>query len=125
MRRTAILTAALLACAVVQAQTKDAGLLRSASFAESVPAADSSGMAKRLAEALDRQLAGSCPFVPDHLDFFREAVRETGPLRAAMFTLDRMTRSGRVGTAQHHHFSEDGFIHESVESYLPDKRTLS
>lgn len=122
MRRALTLIAALLACVLAEAQTSDAALLRRASFDTPAEAADSLGTAERIAVALGRQLAGSCPFDPGHLPFFRQAVREAGAVPAVFFTADRLTRSGRVGTTQHHHFSEDGLIHESVEAYLPDRR---
>lgn len=122
MRLAAILTAALLACTLANAQTGDAALLRRVSFDTPAPAADSLTRADRVAEALDRQLAGSCPFDPGNRAFFRQAVREAGFIPAVFFTADRLTRSSRVGTTQHHHFSEDGFIHEGVEAYLPGKR---
>ena len=115
--------AALLSCAVATAQRSDISLLRRASFDAPAPAAaDSLKAADRVADALDRQLAGTCPFDPAHRAFFRQAVREAGFIPAVFFTADRLTRSGRVGTAQHHHFSEDGIIHEDVEAYLPGRR---
>ena len=122
MKRAIILTATLLSCALAAAQTPDATLLRRASFDTPAAAADSLGWAGRAAKAVGRQLAGSCPFDPDHGVFFKEAVREAGFVPAVLFTVDRMTRSGRIGTAQHHRFSEDGLIHEGVEAYLPGKR---
>ena len=122
MKRAVILCAALFACAVATAQTSDASLLRRASFDAPAAAADSLKAADRVAAALDRQLAGTCPFDPDNRSFFKLAVREAGFFPAVIFTADRLTRSGRVGTAQHHHFSEDGLIHEDVKAYLPGKR---
>ena len=121
MKRAIILTAALLLCAAATAQTSDAALLRRASSGTAAPAADSLRAAGRIA-AIGLQLAGKCPFDPDNTAFFRQAVREAGFFPAVFFTADRLTRSGRVGTAQHHHFSEDGLIHEGVEAYLPGKR---
>ena len=122
MRRALTLIAALLAYVVAEAQQSDAALLRRASFDAPPAAADSLKAADRIAGALGRQLAGSCPFDPGHPAFFRQAVREAGAIPAVFFTADRLTRSGRVGTTQHHHFSEDGLIHEGVEAYLPDRR---
>ena len=122
MKRAIILTAALLLCAAATAQTSDAALLRRASSGTAAPAADSLRAAGRIAAAIGLQLAGKCPFDPDNTAFFRQAVREAGFFPAVFFTADRLTRSGRVGTAQHHHFSEDGLIHEGVEAYLPGKR---
>lgn len=122
MRRAIILTAAIMVCAAAAAQTPDAALLRRASFDAPAPAADSLGWPGRAAVAVGRQLAGTCPFDPDHGTFFKEASRKAGFFPAVLFTVDRMTRSGRIGTAQHHHFSEDGLIHEGVEAYLPRKR---
>lgn len=122
MKRAAILIAALLACASAKAQTEDAALLRRVSFDAPAETADSLTALGRTTEAIGLQLAGSHPFDPGHRTFFREAVREAGFIPAIFFTADRLTRSGRVGTTQHHHFSEDGLIHEGVEAYLPDKR---
>jgi hypothetical protein len=122
MKRAIILTAALLLCTAAMAQTSDAALLRRASSGTAAPAADSLRAAGRIAAAIGLQLAGKCPFDPDNTAFFRQAVREAGFFPAVFFTADRLTRSGRVGTAQHHHFSEDGLIHEGVEAYLPGKR---
>ena len=122
MKRAITLTAILLVCASAMAQTSDASLLRRASFDTPAAAADSLKAADRVADALDRQLAGTCPFDPDHRTFFRQAVREAGFIPAVFYTADRLTRSGRIGTAQHHHFSEDGLIHEDVKAYRPGKR---
>ena len=116
MRRAILLTALILVCAGMKAQTSDAALLRRASFDAPVTAADTLG------QTVGRQLFPACPFIPDHRTFFRNAVREAGFIPAVFFTLDRVTRGTRVGASQHHHFSEDGFIHEDVEAYLPDKR---
>ena len=116
MKRAILLTALILVCAGMKAQTSDATLLRRASFDAAATAADTLG------QAVGRQLFPACPFVPDHRTFFRSAVREAGFIPAVFFTLDRVTRGTRVGTSQHHHFSDDGFIHEDVEAYLPDKR---
>ena len=122
MKRAIILTAALLACAVATAQTSDFALLRRAASDTAAPAADSLKAAGRVTAAISLQLAGRCPFDPDNAAFFTQAVREAGFFPAVVFTTDRITRSGRVGTAQHHHFSEDGLIHEGVEAYLPGKK---
>ena len=122
MKRAIILTVSVLLCTSAMAQTPDAVLLRRASFDAPAAAADSLGRAGRAARAVGRQLAGSCPFDPDHGTFLKEATREAGFVPAVLFTIDRMTRSGRIGTVQHHHFSEDGLIHEGVEAYLPGKR---
>lgn len=122
MKRAIILTAAIIVCAAAAAQTPDAALLRRASFDAPAPASDSLGWPQRAAAAIGRQLAGTCPFDPDNTAFFKEASHKAGFFPAVLFTVDRMTRSGRVGTAQHHHFSEDGLIHEGVEAYLPRKK---
>lgn len=122
MRRAILLAALILACTVSKAQNSDATLLRRVSFDSPVPAADSLGTEGSSDSLIGRQLSGTCPFIPDHRAFFRSAVRKAGFIPAVVFTLDRLTRSGRVGTSQHHRFSEDGFIHEGVEAYLPDKR---
>ena len=116
MRRAILLAALLLVCAGIKAQTSDAALLRRASFDAPITAADTLG------QTVSRQLFPACPFIPDHRTFFRNAVREAGFIPAVFFTLDRETRGTRVGTSQHHHCSEDGFIHEDVEAYLQKKK---
>ena len=40
---------------------------------------------------------------PGSLDFFKEAVKSDGVFPAIFSTADYMTRSGRIGSAQHHH----------------------
>ena len=40
---------------------------------------------------------------PGSLDFFKEAVKDKGVFPAIFSTADYMTRSGRIGSAQHHH----------------------
>jgi hypothetical protein len=42
---------------------------------------------------------------PGSIDFFKETVRQKGVLPAIVSTADYMTRSGRIGSAQHHDIS--------------------
>ena len=76
--------------------------------------------------AIQAQLSGRCTFNPDCYDFFRDAVRETSLFPALIFTADRITRSGRIGSAGRSFLpSSDGLRHEGVEAYLPRKRSWS
>jgi len=78
---------------------------------------------ERFAGAVGTQLSGECRYSPQCHEFFGDAMREAGPLRAMVFTADRITRSGRIGTMGRSFLpSDDGLRHEGVEAYMPRLR---
>lgn len=125
MKRSMILLIFLFVSAVGRAQTSDSGLIRETSFddnsfIESLP--DSLSAIGRATVAVSRQLTGECYFEPECYIFVKQAVKEFGIIPGLLITTDRLTRCSRIGTAQHHHFSEDGRIREGVEAYRIRRR---
>ena len=126
MKKCLILLMSLFVSAVTMAQTRsDSQLLREATFedggfSESIP--DSLSTFGRTAILIGRQLTGECWFEPECCIFAGQAVKEFGVLPGMVITADRLTRCSRIGTSQHHHFSEDGRIHEGTEAYKVRKR---
>ena len=125
MKRSMILLISIFVSAVGWAQTSDSGLIRETSFddnsfIESLP--DSLSAIGRATVAVSRQLTGECYFEPECYIFVKQAVKEFGIIPGLLITTDRLTRCGRIGTAQHHHFSEDGRIREGVEAYRTRRR---
>ena len=60
---------------------------------------------------------GSSRFEPDNRTFFKQAREEFGLFPAIIFTSDRLTRGGRIGTAGVNMAGGDGLIHEGIEAY--------
>lgn len=126
MKRCLIQLLLLLVCASAVAQTRsDSQLIREVSFeddmfTENMP--DSLSTFERTAVKIGRQLTGECWFEPECCIFVGQAVKEFGILPGIVITADRLTRCSRIGTSQHHHFSEDGRIHEGTEAYRGRKR---
>ncbi|MDD5950975.1 MAG: hypothetical protein PUC53_03750 [Bacteroidales bacterium] len=60
---------------------------------------------------------GSSRFEPDNRTFFKQAREEFGLFPAIIFTSDRLTRGGRIGTAGVNMAGEDGLIHEGIDAY--------
>lgn len=125
MKRSMILLISIFVSAVGWAQTSDSGLIREISFddnsfTETVP--DSLSAIGRAAVAVNRQITGECYFEPECYIFVKQAMKEFGIIPGLLITADRLTRCSRTGTSQHHHFSEDGRIHEGVEAYRTGRR---
>lgn len=125
MKRSLIMLISLFVSAGAMAQTSDASLIREASFSderyeETVP--DNLSAFGRFAVTMNRQLTGECYFEPECHEFVIQAIKEFGFLPGLIITTDRLTRCSRIGTAAHHHFSEDGLIHEGTEAYRPKRR---
>lgn len=126
MKRCLIQLLLLLVCAAAVAQTRsDSQLIREVAFdddmfTENMP--DSLSTFERTAVKIGRQLTGECWFEPECCIFVGQAVKEFGILPGIVITADRLTRCSRIGTSQHHHFSEDGRIHEGTEAYRGRKR---
>lgn len=126
MKKCLILLMSLFVCALTMAQVRsDSQLIREASFADdryTESISDTLSAAGRTALKIGRQLTGECWFEPECCIFAGQAVKEFGILPGIVITADRLTRCSRIGTSQHHHFSEDGRIHEGTEAYKPRKR---
>lgn len=125
MKKTLTLLVSVLLCSYAMAQTSDIGLLREVSFEDSLyveAALDSLSFLERAAVSVNRQITGECYFQPECYQFVGQAVKDLGILPGLIVTTDRLTRCSRIGTASHHHFSEDGKIHEGTEAYRFKKR---
>lgn len=68
---------------------------------------------------LRAQLRGQCYYAPECVDFFPQAVKDLGPVRGTLSTLDRMMRDTYIGTATFPAAlkGKDGRIHEGTEAY--------
>lgn len=51
-------------------------------------------------------------FTPSHSEYFRQALKEKGPLVAVLATTDRLVRDTRIGLASSHYIKRDGLVHE-------------
>lgn len=126
MKRSLILLIFILVSAGARAQTiSDKQLIGSVSFEdheyeETLP--EGLSASARTAAIIGRQLTGDCYFEPECYMFVRQAIDSLGIIPGLIITADRLTRCSRIGTSQHHHFNEDGKIHEGVEVYMPKKR---
>lgn len=125
MKKSMILLISIFVSAVGWAQTSDSGLIRETSFEDNsyieiIP--DSLSVIGRAAVAVNRQITGECYFEPECYIFVKQAMEELGVIPGLLITTDRLTRCSRIGTSQHHHFSEDGRIHEGVEAYRTRRR---
>lgn len=65
------------------------------------------------------QIPSSSRFTPSHAEYFKQALKNKGPLTAILGTTDRMTRDTRIGLASNHYLREDGLIHEDFFGPLP------
>ncbi len=65
------------------------------------------------------QLPSSSRFTPSHTEYFRQALKNKGPLSAVFGTTDRMMRDTRIGLASNHYLRADGMIHEDFFGPLP------
>lgn len=126
MKKSLILLICISVSAGAMAQTaSDLRIIRETSFEdkkyeEHVP--DSLGAVGRTAVLIGRQLTGECWFEPECYIFVGQAVKEFGLVPGLIITSDRLTRCSKIGTASHHHFSDDGRIHEGTEAYRVRKR---
>lgn len=73
----------------------------------------------RVYHLLRAQLRGQCYYFPECVDFFPKAVKDLGPVRGSLSTLDRMMRDTYIGTATYPAAlkGKDGRIHEGTEAY--------
>lgn len=73
----------------------------------------------RVYHLLRAQLRGRCYYAPECVDFFPQAVKDLGPVRGTLSTLDRMMRDTYIGTATYPAAlkGKDGRIHEETEAY--------
>lgn len=73
------------------------------------------------AHLFSNQLVHVSVFEPDCIDYFPQAVRELGFFGALFSTVDRMTRSTRIGAALSRP-GRDGKVHEGPEAYRRRKK---
>lgn len=73
----------------------------------------------KLYHLIRHQMRGQCYYSPECVDFFPQAVRDLGPIRGTLSTLDRLTRCTYIGTATFPRElkGRDGRIHEGTEAY--------
>ena len=113
--RKACLIAMLLLAAVSAYGRTDRELVRSAM--EQTAPKDTS--AHKLYHLIRHQMRGQCYYAPECVDFFPQAVRDLGPIRGTLSTLDRLTRCTYIGTASFPRElkGKDGRVHEGTEAY--------
>ncbi len=58
-------------------------------------------------------------FTPSHAEYFKQALKNRGPVTAVLGTTDRLMRDTRIGLASNHYLREDGKIHEDFFGPLP------
>ena len=63
------------------------------------------------------QMRGRCYYEPECVDFFPQAVKDLGPVRGTLSTLDRLTRCTYLGTAAFPLKGVDGKVHEGTQAY--------
>lgn len=98
-------------------QTSDRDLVEKALAEASLSPKDTSS--HRLYHLLRNQMRGTCYYEPECVEFFPQAVRDLGPVRGTLSTLDRLTRCTYIGTATFPAAlkGRDGKIHEGTEAY--------
>lgn len=58
-------------------------------------------------------------FTPSHGVFFKQVLKEKGPVSAVLATTDRLVRDTRIGLASSHYLKPDGLVHEDFSGPLP------
>ena len=73
----------------------------------------------KLYHLIRHQMRGQCYYAPECVEFFPQAVRDLGPIRGTLSTLDRLTRCTYIGTATFPRElkGKDGRVHEGTEAY--------
>lgn len=108
-------------CQGLFGQTPDLELILSKDFEsvkmdESLP--DSLTKFERVSSIINRQLSGQCNYDPECNFFLSDAIDTFGVVPALVITSDRLTRSGKIGSAGAGSRREsDGKIHEGVDAY--------
>ena len=113
--RKACLIAMLLSAAVAAYGQSDRELVQGAM--EQTALKDTSS--HKLYHLIRHQMRGQCYYAPQCVDFFPQAVRDLGPIRGTLSTLDRLTRCTYIGTATFPRElkGKDGRIHEGPQAY--------
>ena len=113
--RKACLIAMLLSAAVAAYGQTDRELVLNA-IGQTAPGDTAS---HKLYHLIRHQMRGQCYYAPECVDFFPQAVRDFGPIRGTLSTLDRLTRCTYIGTATFPRElkGKDGRIHEGTEAY--------
>ncbi len=81
--------------------------------------ADTDAGQRSASETFELQLRQSCPFDPNCLEFFPQAVKGLGAFRGTLAFFDRLTRSTTIGSVSYPASmrGRDGRIHHGVEEY--------
>ena len=112
--RLCLLTLLLLAAVPAAAQGRtDRELVQQA--LEKQPAKDTSE--HKIYHLIRHQMRGRCYYEPECVDFFPQAVKDLGPVRGTLSTLDRLTRCTYIGTAAFPLKGADGKVHEGTQAY--------
>ena len=112
--RLCLLTLLLLAAVPAPAQGRtDRELVRQA--LEKQPAKATSE--HKIYHLIRQQMRGRCYYEPECVDFFPQAVKDLGPVRGTLSTLDRLTRCTYIGTAAVPLKGADGKVHEGTQAY--------
>ena len=115
--RKACLIAMLLSAAVTAYGQTDRELVQKAIGQAQIERKDTTD--HKLYHLLRHQMRGQCYYAPECVDFFPQAVKDLGPIRGTLSTLDRLTRCTYIGTATFPRElkGKDGRIHEGTEAY--------
>ncbi|MBO4465389.1 MAG: membrane protein insertion efficiency factor YidD [Bacteroidales bacterium] len=115
--RKACLIALLLSAAVAAYGQADRDLVQKALEQAQIERKDTSK--HKLYHLFRDQMRGQCYYAPECVEFFPQAVKELGPIRGTLSTLDRLTRCTYIGTATFPRElrGKDGRIHEGTEAY--------
>ena len=112
--RLCLLTLLLLAAVPAAAQGRtDRELVQQA--LEKQPAKDTSE--HKIYHLIRHQMRGRCYYEPECVDFFPQAVKDLGPVRGTLSTLDRLTRCTYIGTAAFPLKGADGKVNEGTQAY--------
>ena len=114
MRKACLIATLLLAAVSAYGQT-DRELVQQA--LEQTAPKDTSK--HKLYHLIRHQMRGQCYYAPECVEFFPQAIRDLGPIRGTLSTLDRLTRDTYIGTATFPKElkGKDGRIHEGTKAY--------
>lgn len=121
-RRILTLAALLLAMQAAAQNVSDRQALLERSFQGSVisdKAPEGANAAEKALHKIYRQLTGRDFYKPANYMFYRQAVKEIGPLRASVAIIDRILRDSKLGTADVHMDADYPYVEEGPEAYVP------
>lgn len=122
MKTRALILCLLLFTFPLLAQTTDRDLVEKALAETQTPRKAPSK--HKLYHLFRNQMRGQCYYSPECVEFFPQAVRELGFVRASLSMLDRMTRDTQIGTAAFPRElrGTDGRVQEDAKAYRRRRR---